>query len=449
VDVDELLGAGSAGPGKSLVLLMDPMFLVPIEHERMKRKEFRPGHSTCKILHLRRQLNELGETVGRARRLFPYLDEDVKFKEVDGKQTATFASGMQVIFGGCKDLHDYVQYQGHEYVRIYYDELGEFEQEQYEQINTRNRSSDPVLSQFVCIRAATNPVSNWVRDTFYDPAPKGRAIIRRKIRRPNGEISFVTRMFLPATLYDNPDKAFVRQYELKLLSRPTHIRNSLLYGEWYSILGGYYADAWRKDLHVIRPFKIPGHWPRFKILDWGFKQHGCCLWFAVDEDGNLICEREFIFRLMVPGKVAERIRQIEEDMGLWGKHAARSKVPGFADTNLWEDRGSAAESKAEVMARAGVPFRPVDKSDKTKNAQRFYERLIDHHDGTTLPGIVFFEDCRETVRVIPGIMPDPNDTETPLKTEGDHPHDCVLYACASRAKGNADDTCRGLVRGRG
>lgn len=414
-----------------------------IEDERARTKEFRWGDSTCKILSLRRELGMLEETWGRAQRLFPKLDPDVKFKEEFGTFVATFRSGMKIIHGGCKDLTDYGKYETAEYVRVYYDELRQFEKEQYDQINTRCRSSDPILSKFVGIRAATNPTPNWVRKYFVDPAPKGRVVLRTKLVSPrSGEVSYHTRLFLPATLYDNPDLAFVRQYEQNLLHKPAHIRNALLYGDWYSIVGGHYEEAWRKDLHVIRPFRIPGHWPRFRVLDWGFKKPGCCLWFAVDEDDNLVCEREYNFRLKMDFEVAARIREIEEDMGLWNKRDNRSRIPGYADTNLWEERGSAAESKAEVMAKAGVRWQPVDKADKTKNAERFIKRLTDHGDGTTIPGIVFFEDCKRTIKIIPAIPPDENDIEKPGKIEGDHPHDCVLYACAARAKGTDDDSGR-------
>lgn len=410
-----------------------------MEHERARQGKLRWGESTCRVLSLRRELGMLGETISRARRLYPRLDPDVNIKEEDGKTVAIFRSGMKIVHGGCKDSDSYDQYEGHEYTRIYFDELRQFEKEQYDQICTRARTDDPVLMPFVGIRSATNPAPNWVRDLFVKRAPKGRVVMRHKtvapIGSPNaGKIGYETYFFLPATLYDNPNKAFVAEYEQTLLAKPVHIRNALLYGDWFSIIGGFYEGAWRRDLHVIRSFRIPGHWTRFRILDWGFKLGGCCTWWAVDEDENLICEREYNFKLKEDYVVAARIKEIEEGMGLWSHSLRRSRIPGYADHNLWEDRGSAAESKAEVMAKLGVHWRPVDKASKAKNAERFYKRLTDHNDGTTLPGIVFFEECQKTAECIPSIPVDENDEEQPGKTPTDHPHDTVLYACAVRAR---------------
>lgn len=420
----------------------DFAFLVAIENARALRGDFRMGHSTGKVLFLRRELGMLEETLGRAYRSFPMWDRHVRIKEEFGKPTAIFRSGFKCIFGGCKDPKDWIQYETAEYVRIYYDELGQFEEEQYHQINSRCRSSDPVLMQFVGIRAATNPTANWVRKRFYDPAPKGRVVLRRRAISPmTGDTVYRTCYFLPALLKDNPNRAFALEYERNLLFEPPSVRNAKLFGEWYGIDGSYYVDAWRKDLHVIRPFKIPGHWPRFRVMDHGFKKPGTCLWVAVNEDGDLVVEREYNFKLTGADDIAKRIRSIEEDMGLWDKKRNESKIKGYADHNLWEERDSAAESKAEIMAKLGVKWIPADKADKAKNAQRFYKRLTDHGDGTTMPGIVFFEDCRQCIKTIPGIPADPNDPEVPAKVEDDHWHDAVLYACAARAK-PANDTGR-------
>ena len=56
--IHEALGAGAAGPGKSMVLLMDPTDQIILEHDRCVDKEhpyYRPwGMSTGWALHLRR-----------------------------------------------------------------------------------------------------------------------------------------------------------------------------------------------------------------------------------------------------------------------------------------------------------------------------------------------------------------------------------------------------------
>lgn len=434
-DEDEVMGAGAAGVGKSLVLATDPLPFIVLEDERARKKEIRKGESVAKFLHLRRELGMLEETIGRAKRMYPHVDPDVQFKEEFGKPTCIFRSGAKIIFGGCKDAGDFAQYETAEYLRVYYDELRQFEEEQYNQINTRCRTSDPVLAPFVGIRSASNPTPNWVRKRFVDPAPAGGVILREWMKSPStGKKSARTRIFLKGTLYDNPNKAFIEQYELNLLSKPNHIRNALLYGDWYVHVGAYYSDDFRRDLHVIRPFVVPGHWTRFRSLDWGYKTWGCCLWWAINEDGDMICDREYSFRFKEATKVAERIREIEQDMGLWDEKRDRSKLTGPADTQLWEERGESGISKAEEMAHVGVTWVAAIKKagSRRRAALRLITRLKDHGDGTGLPGIVWFETCRQCVKTIPGIEADPHDPEEPLKQPDDHWHDATLYAVSYR-----------------
>ncbi|SEJ89683.1 phage terminase, large subunit, PBSX family [Propionispira arboris] len=62
-------------------------------------------------------------------------------------------------------------------------------------------------------------------------------------------------------------------------------------GEW-GIADGQFFECWRNDIHVVKPFKIPDSWMRFRAMDWGSYRPYCVLWFAVDYDGNLWGYRE-------------------------------------------------------------------------------------------------------------------------------------------------------------
>lgn len=442
--VDELLGAGAAGPGKSLCLLMDPLDIILVEQERMRRKGeadgLPPGGSVARILFVRRELNMLSETVDRALRIFPLVDPGVKYRN-EGKHIFTFSSGAKYLFGGCKDENDWTSYQGDQYVWIGFDEAPQFAQVQYSEIQARLRTSDPILAKLLRVRLAGNPAPGWVRDYFVDPHPQGKRIIRKKSRRPDGTEVETTRLYLPATLYDNPDKAFVAQYEKKLLSLPITQRNAYLKGDWYATADSFYADDWDGRVHVIRPFKAPAYWPAFRSMDWGFKTHGVIYWWKVSPDEDLIAIKEYSFRKKTAGAVAEEVKRIEKELGLWNKATNRSAITGPADTQLWEARGETAVTKAEEMARKGVPWLPANKKSRSGNALRFIQRLRDRSGD--FPGICFFDTCRNAIRTIPSMPVDPDDTEQPLKTAQDHWHDAVLYACAHRLprfKDDDDDT---------
>jgi hypothetical protein len=447
LNTHEALGAGSAGPGKSFVLLMDPMAQIAQEHARCANSKhpypLKWGQSKGWALHLRREFPQLKDTLARAHQIFMQVDPEAHWSAAD--HMYTFSSGYKFEFGHCRDTTDYNNYLSRSFTHVGYDELTQFEEEQYHQINTRLRSSDPLLINQLKIRAMSNPIvvrdgnfgakvsdPMWVRSRFVDPEPKGRHLIKHKVVRANGEVVYKTRIYLPATLYDNPDPEFIRSYEIQLLDKPAHIRQAMLYGNWYATPGSYYGDDWLTDIHVCKPFRIPDHWKRFRSLDWGFKQPGTCLWFAVDEEENLWVEREYTFQNKDAVDVAKRIAVIEKDLGLF--KSGRSLISGPADTQLWEQRGERALTKAAQMLAHGIGWVPATK-DRTRSAQLLLGRLRDHAGRTKTPGIVFFETCVMLLRTLPTIMAENGDPETPQDGGEDHWHDACCYGVAHASHG--------------
>ncbi len=450
---EEALGAGAAGPGKTTVLLADPLPQIFVEHERCQNKEH-PfhipwGESVGWALHLRRTLKQLEQSIQRSHQTFPKIDPKVKWDTQ--KYTWTFSSGYHYQFGHCKDRESWEDYMSFEFSWIGYDELCSFEDEQYFQINTRLRSSDPVLSKMLKIRAMSNPMMKsgeivsvrnpfWVREYFVDPAPAGRTVLVRDIEMPDGSVEQSRRIYLPATIDDNPNKAFVKQYKKQLASAPKHIREALLYGNWYYTEGAYYGEAWNERIHTCAPFPIPRDWVMFRSMDWGYKNPGCIHWWTMDEDDNLFCVRELIFQDKLAGEVAVLVRDIEEKAGYF-KHG-KSLLNGPADYQLWEQRGEHGKSKAQEFLEKGVRWVPADKKSRYRNAERLLGRLKDHKNETATPGIVFFRSCTEIIRTLPMIQSDPDtNPPEPLKGGFDHPHDSVCYACAYASHGK-----RGIAR---
>lgn len=452
-DVPEVLGAGAAGPGKSLVLLMDPVEQIMLEHSRCTDKQhphYHPfGMSRGWALHLRRTRPMLDQTIVRSKLMFPQMDPGAKYNSAN--TTWVFSSGYRYQFGHCKDPDDWSIYMSNEYTHIGFDELVQFDKEQYDQISGRLRSSDPLLRDMLKVRSATNPVQavsdtigvqvndpHWVRKYFVEPHPTGNVILKRKLPPTrSGETLYAKRLYLPATLYDNPDPEFVKRFELTLLSKPSHMRKALLYGDWWVTAGSYYGEAWDERLHICEPFKIPDDWPVFRSMDWGYKKPGTVLWMALDPDDNIYVFREYTFQLKTDREVAINIKRIEKDEGFWGN--GRSLLPGVADTQLWEQRGDSTKGKAEVMAELGVGWSKAAKGpgSRMSNAQLFLKRLSDHHGGHTTPGIVFFKGCRQCLTTIPGIQTNPKNPEEPADGGEDHWHDTVLYGVAFASRGRA------------
>lgn len=438
----------------SMVLLMDPMDQIWTEDLRciqesipenfgkyknlIEENPLRWGHSEGHILHLRRTMTRLTETINRSHRIFKSIDPDCDFKEK--QSTWTFRSGLKYQFGHCKDKKDYNNYLGQQYTGIYYDELIEFEKEQYDRINARLRTGDKVLCNYLKIRAATNPHLGgnkgeditvddpaWVKKYFVDPYPPGKKVLRKKLVRRDGTIDYKTKLYLPATLYDNPDPEFIKQYELTLLDKPKHIRDAYLYGSWDTVIGAHFGELFNKNIHVCKAFKIPFDWPVFRAGDWGYATYGTIGWYAVSPEDTIYCFYEISFKGKNATEVAEMIKYFEEKNKLWDPNQG-SKIFGPMDGQLWEERGSSFKTKYEEMCEVGVNWCKADQKSRETNCEVFSNRLKSHENFTKLPGIVFFENCEKSIKTIPALTTDPNNLEVPKKGPQDHWYDRNTYA---------------------
>lgn len=448
--IQEALGAGAAGPGKSLCLLMDIVDQITVEHERCANPKHKYhiewGQSKGWALHLRRTRLQLEQTINNSHRLFKAMDPNAVYNEA--KATWTFVSGFKYQFGHCKDPNDWESFMSSAFSAIYFDELTAFNEEQYDQISTRLRSDDPVLSLMMRIRSMSNPLMrrsnaesyvihdpHWVRRRFVDAAPEGNVLFKKTVTRKDGTTHVHKWIYLPAKLSDNPNKEFVKQYEAQLLKAKPHIRQALLEGDWYVTEGSFFAEYWNKALHVVRSFKVPSDWRFFRAMDWGFKAPGCIGWFALDPEGTLHQIKELRFQGKLDSEVAEMVKVIEVSMGLWDEKRRRSRIPGVADTQLWEQRGDSGKSKAEVMRDKGVEWRPADKKSRQTNAGHIIKRLTDHDEGTKVPGLVFFDTCKWIIQVLPAIQTSLTNSEEPAEGGDDHPYDMLAYACAFASRG--------------
>lgn len=433
---NEVLGAGSAGVGKSIALLAEPIAQIIVEHQRMTDPNhphpIAPGRSVGWTLHLRRQLTELKQTISRSQAMYRAIDPQAHYDA--GEYTWTFSSGYKVQFGHCKDADDHTKYLSMEYSLILFDELTTFSKEQYDGITSRLRSSDQVLKNMLKVVSMSNPgVSpgsdpHWVRKRFVDPAPEGKKVIRTKLKRKDGGFFFRTRVYWPGKLDDNPNQDFKQQYEETLLDKPAHIRKAYLEGDWYFAPGSFFGEDFDPKLHVINKHKIPSDWPVFRSMDWGFKSHGVVHWCALDPDQNIVVFEEFQFKERTDATVAADIQRIEKRLGLWA--GKRSRITGPADTQIWEERGDSAKRKVDVFLENGVPWAQADKRSRQDNAERVIKRLKDHKGGTRLPGLMFMSNCKYIISTLPQIRTSELNPEEPEKGGEDHAVDSVMYACA-------------------
>jgi phage terminase large subunit len=63
-------------------------------------------------------------------------------------------------------------------------------------------------------------------------------------------------------------------------------------GSFDAFEGAVYEE-FRRDIHVIKPFKIPENWPRHLRIDHGYRNPAAALFFAIGPDGEAYLYREF------------------------------------------------------------------------------------------------------------------------------------------------------------
>lgn len=279
-DILEGFYAGAVGAGKSDVLL-----LYPIIHRLHENPNF-------KGLFLRRTFPELkNEVIPRSREFFRSLG--AKYNAQD--KVWTFPSGALFFFGHCENEDDVHNYDSMQPNYVAFDELTSFSEWIYlyitlQRVRTKLNSGLPAI-----VRSASNPGNighNWVKKRFIDPAPNGFKLIQSK--------SGIKRVYIPATVYDNPhiDPNYLKSLE----ALPTAEREAKLHGNWSAYEGQVfeefrdkkYPDEPEEALHVIEPFDIPEWWPKIIGMDWGFAPPAMTYvcYGAVSPDKRLYLYRE-------------------------------------------------------------------------------------------------------------------------------------------------------------
>lgn len=122
-----------------------------------------------------------------------------------------------------------------------------------------------------------------------------------------------------------------------------------IYASWDSFSGQVYSE-FRRDVHVINPFKIPDDWVRVVGADHGYRNYTAWIWGAVDYDDNIYIYKEFYEREWLieeickgnkkenkPGVLqmckGEKITQVRIDPSV---RAVRGAT-GFSDWDIYQD----------------------------------------------------------------------------------------------------------------
>ena len=116
------------------------------------------------------------------------------------------------------------------------------------------------------------------------------------------------------TLFEAPTSAnkdhLPKGYEEGLrISYPKAWVERYLNGSWETFSGQVYK-GYDRSLHLVRPFVIPHHWPRFLGWDHGTVNPTAVVWQAVDEKGFTVLYKEYYRPGMILKEHAEAVHEL-------------------------------------------------------------------------------------------------------------------------------------------
>jgi hypothetical protein len=388
-------------------------------------------------IFFRRKLVQLAEVIARTKQIFPKLG--AKYNEQ--QKTWSMANGARLKFAYLERDSDAEEYQGHNYTRVYVEEVTNFPSSApIDKLRATLRSGAGVP---VGMRLTGNPGGaghNWVKARYINPEPKGYKLIREEMEIELDGVKqtvMLERVFIPSKIGDN---------QLLMRNDPTYILRlrqsgsaalvkAWLEGNW-DIVDGAFFDEW-SDLHILRTEewlpKIPRSAQLFRAFDWGSAKPFSCGWYAIS-DGTWGLPRDALVKFMewygacgpnkglkmTADKVALGIKKRE--------HEALIRVNyGVADPSIFIRDGG--PSIAESMVLEGVNWRRADNKRKA-GAEKMRMYLVGRQEN--VPDLYFLDQCEDSIRTIPVLQHDDTDPEDVDTEAEDHAYDETRYACMSR-----------------
>jgi phage terminase large subunit len=406
----ETLFGGSRGPGKTETGLV--WLTYDTENPRYR------------ALVIRRNAEDLSDWVDRAIRFYSGMGAKI----VSRPAIITFPSGAIIRTGHLKDDQAYTKYQGHEYQRILIEELTQIpDEKRYLQLIASCRSTVKGLEPRIFL--TTNPGGvghQWVKKRFVDPAPPN-TIFRDKI-------SGRTRIFIPATLDDNPvlneiDPDYIKQLDA-LKDNDYELYKAWRHGDWNTFAGQFFKE-FRTDLHVCPPFIPKKGLYIVGGMDWGRTRPFAFYLTALQKKvfGDVKFHRAWTFFEVTgtdktPKEWAEIIKEKMKFFDLSPDIINSIQ----ADPAIFTKGQDNSISIADQFLREGIRLKPGS-NDRIGGWENMHNWLSIAPDGA--PYWMITENCHELITNLPSLVHDENRVED-VDTEGpDDQADAIRYALKS------------------
>jgi len=162
---------------------------------------------------------------------------------------------------------------------------------------------------------------------------------------------------------------------------PEEVQAPRIEGLFASFYGAVYKTFIRKT-HVIKPFKIPDDWERYRGIDFGYNNPFACLWVARDKDENWYVYREYY---KTQAGIQEHIANIK------ARSVHEDYIATYADT---ED-----PEKIHIdLKRGGIPAKGARKNpgSLSRGIELVQSKLKIKLNGK--PSLYIFNNCKHTAK---------------------------------------------------
>lgn len=384
-------------------------------------------------IFFRRKLTQLTEVIARTKILFPKIGG--KYNEQ--KKEWLMANGARLKFAYLEKDSDAEEYQGHNYTRVYVEEVTNFPNpDPINKLRATLRSGTGVPCGMRLTGNPGGPGHNWVKKRYIDPAPGGYVPITESCEMElDGVIRLVSldRVFIPSKLKDNA---------LMLRNDPTYVLRlrqsgsealvkAWLEGDWSIIDGAFFTEF--SDRHILASEwakRIPPHTLRFRAHDWGSAKPASTGWYALSDGtwglpvGALYKYREW-YTAIGPNKGMKLTADLMAQ-GIVNREKDEVIKYGVADPAIFIRNGG--PSIAETMAIHKCMWRRGD-NKRIPGWQQLRQRLVGENGE---PMLYFDESCEASLEQITTIQHDDGNPED-IDTEAEeHALDEIRYAVMSR-----------------
>lgn len=330
-----------------------------------------------KILLLRRTYKDLERNHVRA--LEPLLKGIARYSRQE--KCFYFPGGSILELGYCASESDVLQYQGQEYDVIFVDEATQFTEYQYETLTAclRGANSFPKRMYLTCNPGGVG--HEWVKRLF----------VSRRYKAAENPDDYD---FIAATIYDNKvlldnDPGYVNM----LNNLSDGLRQAWRDGNW-DMLAGQYFSEFDRSVHVVEPFPIPDHWPRYRAIDYGL-DCCACVWVAINEIGDYYIYREYAEPDKIIADGAIDIVQLSD-----GEAIGYTVAP----SDLWARSQESAKSKADLFGAAGLHL--IQGSNNREAGWLAIKDLL-RVRGEGGSRIRIFRSCERLIECLPALQRDP------------------------------------------